>query len=84
MHLCIVFVYCLITFVKQKTSGMVLVNSSPLQISQDLLHLLLITTMKNQTTEFFKVLNFLNMKNWLAIFSFLLSASITAQKYWRV
>jgi|GEM_PF-497328 hypothetical protein len=63
---------------------MVLVNSSPLQISQDLLHLLLITTMKNQTTEFFKVLNFLNMKNWLAIFSFLLSASITAQKYWRV
>ena len=63
---------------------MVLVNSSPLKISQDLLHLLLITTMKNQTTEFFKVLNFLNMKNWLAIFSFLLSASITAQKYWRV
>ena len=63
---------------------MVLVNSSPLQISQDLLHLLLITTMKNQTTESFKVLNFLNMKNWLAIFSFLLSASITAQKYWRV
>ena len=63
---------------------MVLVNSTPLQISQDLLHLLLITTMKNQTTEFFKVLNFLNMKNWLAIFSFLLSASITAQKYWRV
>jgi len=35
--------------------------------------------MKNQTTESFKVLNFLNMKNWLAIFSFLLSASITAQ-----
>ena len=35
--------------------------------------------MKNQTTGPFNVQNLLKMKNWLAIFSFLLSASITAQ-----